>query len=757
VLRIRSKGTDMAAMRTAIRTCPLCEATCGLELTLDGRDLVKVRGDRDDVFSHGYVCPKALALVDLERDPDVLRRPLVRGADGVHREASWEAAFELVDAKLRPIIAQHGPDAVGLYLGNPNVHNLAGTLYNLVLSRALGTANVFTATSVDQMPKQVACAYLFGSGLSIPIPDVDRTQHLLMLGANPMASNGSLFTVPDLPGRLRALKARGGKLVVVDPRRTETARRADEHHANVPGTDAHLLFAIVHTLFAEGLAAPGRLAEFASGVDEVRRLAEPFTPEAAARITGIADEDIRRMARELAAAESAAVYGRMGTTTQEFGTLASWLVDVVNVLTGNLDRPGGVMFTKPATGGSNTAGTPGVGKGARFGRRHTRVRGLAEHFGEFPVAALAEEILEPGDGRIRGLITVAGNPAVSTPNARTLERALSELEFMVSVDIYLNETTRTADVIFPGESTLTRGHYDLAFTALSCRNVANYSPPALEAEPGSMHEWEVLLRLTGIVTGQGPNADLAGLDGFVARQLLERGVANPLSPAHGVDANEAWSQVVDAFEGPERLVDILLRTGPYGDGFGGDPDGLSLPKLIDHPHGIDIGPLEPRIPEVLRTASGTIELAPPDVVADVERLRTSLDRRRNGGLVLIGRRQLRSNNSWMHNLPALAGGSNTCTLQIHPDDASRLGLEDGKPARVTSPAGTVDVEVEVTDTIRPGVVSMPHGWGDGNGDVRMRVASTQPAANSNVLTPAEVDPLSGNAILNGIAVTVSAI
>ncbi len=745
----------MAGMRTAIRTCPLCEATCGLELTLEGRDLVKVRGDRDDVFSHGYLCPKALALVDLERDPDVLRRPFVRGADGVHHVASWEEAFRAIDSRLRPIIAEYGPDAVAVYLGNPNVHNLAGTLYNAVLIRALGTANLFTATSVDQMPKQVACAYMFGSGLSIPIPDVDRTQHLLMLGANPLVSNGSLFTAPDLPGRLRALRARGGRLVVVDPRRTETAAKADEHHAIMPSTDAHLLFAIVHTLFAEGLATPGRLEDHTAGIDVVRGLAEPFAPEAVAPVTGIAAGDIRRMARELAAADRAVVYGRMGTSTQEFGTLASWLVDVVNVLTGNLDRPGGAMFTKPATGGSNTAGTPGVGKGARFGRNHSRVRGLAEHFSEFPVAALAEEILEPGDGRIRALITVAGNPAVSTPDARTLDRALDALELMVSVDVYLNETTRHADVILPGESTLTRGHYDLAFTALSCRNVANYSPPALEAEPGSMHEWEVLLRLTGIVTGQGPNADLRALDGFVARQLLERGLNNPLSPAHGVDAQDAWPAVVDAFEGPERLLDVLLRTGPYGDGFGRNAGGLSLRALIDSPHGVDLGPLQPRIPEVLRTPSGKIELAPPDIVADVERLRVSLGRRRNGELVLIGRRQLRSNNSWMHNLPALAGGSNTCTLQIHLDDASRLGLEDGKPARVTSPAGAVDVEVEVTDMLRPGVVSLPHGWGDGNGDVRMRVASTQPAANSNVLSPAEVDPLSGNAILNGIAVSVS--
>ena len=745
----------MTATRTAIRTCPLCEATCGLELTLESRSLVKVRGDNEDVFSHGYVCPKGLALVDLERDPDVVRTPLIRDGD-THREATWEEAFALIDARLRPIVQEHGPDSVAIYLGNPNVHNLAGTLYNPVLVKALGTANLYTATSVDQMPKQVSCAYMFGSGLSIPIPDVDRTQHMVILGANPLVSNGSLFTAPDLPSRLRALRARGGKLVVIDPRRTETARHADEHHAIIPGTDAHLLFAIVHTLFDEGLANPGRLEDHTNGIDVVRRLAEPFTPDRVAPVTGIDADEIRRIARELAAADRAVVYGRIGTCTQEFGTLASWLVDVVNLLTGNLDRPGGAMFTKPATGGSNTAGTAGIGKGARFGRKHTRVRGFAEHFSEFPVAALAEEIVEPGDGRVRAFISVAGNPAVSTPDARALDRALDVLEFMVSVDIYLNETTRHADVVLPGESNLTRGHYDLAFTALSCRNVANYSPPALDPEPGHVHEWEVLLRLAAIVTGQGPEADVAAIDGFVARQLLERGLNNHLSPAHGVDANEAWSAVADA-RGPERLLDVLLRTGPYGDGFGRVPGGLSLRVLLDHPHGVDLGPLESRIPEVLRTPTGRIELAPVDVEQDVERLRASLDRSRNGELILIGRRQLRSNNSWMHNLPALAGGSNTCTVQVHPEDAERLGLEEGKPARIASSAGSVDVEVEVTDVVRPGVVSVPHGWGDGNGDVRLRIAATQPAANSNVLSPAEVDPLSGNAILNGIPVSVSPI
>ncbi|HEX9235548.1 MAG TPA: molybdopterin-dependent oxidoreductase, partial [Actinomycetota bacterium] len=700
----------MADVHTAYRTCPLCEATCGLELTLDGRTLTKVRGDRDDVFSHGYVCPKGLALVDLESDPDVVRRPLIReGAE--FREASWEEAFARVDDGLRPIIEGSGPDAVAVYLGNPNVHNMAGLLYGPVLIRALTTANLYTATSVDQMPKQVASAYMFGSGLSIAIPDVDRTNHMLILGANPLVSNGSLFTAPDLPGRLRALRARGGKLVVVDPRRTETARHADEHHPIVPGTDAHLLFAMVHTLFAERLVRPGRLERHTSGIDAVRALAEPFTPEVVAPVTGIAGADIRRMARELVSAPRAVVYGRVGTCTQEFGTLASWLVDVLNVLTGNLDRPGGAMFTKPATGGSNTSGTSGRGKGARFGRRHTRVRGLAEHFSEFPVACLAEEITTPGEGRIRGLITVAGNPVVSTPDARALDRALDRLDFMVAVDVYVNDTTRHADVVLPGQSTLTREHYDIAFYALSCRNVARYSPPVLPLEHGMLPEWEVLLRLAGIAAGQGPQADLGPLDAFVARQVLDRGLANPLSPAHGADPDAAWHSVADR-RGPERLLDIMLRTGPYGEGFGRDPEGLSLDQLLAHPHGIDLGPLQPRIPEVLRTTSGMIELAPEDIVADVPRLRESLGRTRDGAMMLVGRRQLRSNNSWMHNLPGLSGGSNRCTVQIHPDDAGRLGLADGKLARLTSAAGSIDIEVEVNDVMRPGVVSVPHGWGD---------------------------------------------
>jgi len=739
--------------RVAHRTCPLCEATCGLTLTLQDRELVKVRGDDEDVFSKGYLCPKAIALIDLERDPDIVRTPLIREGEGF-REASWDEAFELITEKLGGILSEHGRDAVAVYLGNPNAHNLAGSLYAKPLLKSLGTRNIYSATTVDQMPKQLAGGLMFGTGLSVPIPDVDNTSYLLILGANPFVSNGSLLTAPDLPGRLRALRRRGGKLVVADPRRTRTAEEADEHLSIVPGTDAHFLFAIVQTLFADGLVSLGRLEQHTAGVEEVRALAQPFTPEAAEPVCGIPAETIRRIARELAAAKTAAVYARIGTCTQEFGTLASWLVDVINVLTGNLDRPGGALFTKPAAGSPTTAGAPGKGRGVRTGRHRSRVRGAPEVLGELPVACLAEEILTPGEGRVRALITLAGNPVVSTPDATTLARAFDALDFMVSIDIYINDTTRHADVILPGEPALSRSHYDVAFYALSCRNIARYSPAINPVPDGQIPEWQVLLRMTGIAAGAA-DATVEQLDEMVAREVLARGLRNPSSPANGVEEDEAWKAVGDR-TGPERLLDILLRSGPYGDAFGREPDGLSLELLEQHPHGIDLGPLQPRIPEILRTPSGMIELAPEPIVADCARLSESLGRRRNGALVLIGRRQLRSNNSWMHNLPLLAGGSNKCTLHIHPDDASRFGIAEGGAVTVTSSAGSVRIEAEVTDEVMPGVVSIPHGWGAADDGVRAAVAGGQARTNSNVLAPSDmIDPLSGNAVLNGIPVTIT--
>jgi anaerobic selenocysteine-containing dehydrogenase len=731
---------------TAIRTCPLCEATCGLTITLEGDSVTAVRGDPDDVFSHGFLCPKGVALKELHEDPDRIRTPLIRQPDGSFAAATWDEAFAEIDRRLSPILAADR-NGVATYLGNPNAHLLANMLYGPVLLRTLGSRNRFSASTVDQFPKQMASAMMFGTGTTVPVPDVDRTDHLLVLGANPLASNGSLMTAPDMRGRLRTLRARGGKLVVVDPRRSRTAREADEHHFIRPGTDALLLFALVNVLLDEGLAAPEeRIASITDGMKTVARLAEPFTPEAVAPHTGIAAGEIVRMARELAGAPRAAVYGRIGTCTQEFGTLASWLVDVLNLLTGNLDREGGAMFPLGAAGHSNAAGAPGRGRGARFGRFTSRVRGLPEIFGELPVACLSEEIETPGEGQVRALITICGNPVVSTPNSGRLDRALAELDFMLSLDVYLNETTRHADVILPAPSPLRRSHYDLALYLFAIRNVANYSPPSLPPDPEIPDEWVTLLRLAGIAFGLGPDADVATLDEQVARTLIERETKTEQSPFYGHAAEDVLAEL-EPRVGPERLLDLMLRSGPYR---------LTLAQLEEAPHGIDLGPLKPRLPDALRTASGKIELAPEPLVADVERLRAALERPRNGELVLIGRRQLRSNNSWMHNLPMLVSGPAQCTLHVHPDDASRHELIDGEQVELRSRTGTVRAVVEMTDAVMPGVVSLPHGWGHDAPGAELRVAAEHAGANSNVLADELlIDAVSGNAVLNGIPVEVA--
>jgi len=741
-------------MATHIRTCPFCEATCGLEIETEGREVVSVRGDAEDVLSHGFICPKAYGIKQLHEDRDRLTRPLVR-RDGELVEATWDEAFEEIDRRLPRIMAEHGKNAVAVYIGNPNAHNLSFLTHGPAFLRVLGTQNVYSASTVDQMPKQVSAGHMFGTMLSVPVPDVDRCDHLLILGANPLVSNGSLLTAPDMRGRLRSIRERGGKVVVVDPRRTRTAEVADEHHFIRPGTDALLLAAIACTLVEEGLDDPGELAAHVNGLDQVRAHVREFPPEAVADACGIAADEIRRMARELAAAERGAVYARIGTCTQEFGTHASWLVDVLNVLTGNLDREGGAMFTRAAAGQRNSSGAGGSGRGVRFGRWASRVRELPEYYSELPVSALAEEIDTPGEGQVRALVTIAGNPVLSTPNSGRLERAVEGLDFILSVDIYVNETTRHADVILPAPEPLEKAHYDIALYQLATRNVANFSTAVFERETGPP-EWEVFLRLAGIVTGQGPHADVAAFDDMLIQTLIQRELGTEGGRLEGRDAAELLAEL-EPRRGPERVLDFLLRAGPYGDGFGADPDGLTLDRLEENPHGVDLGPLTPRVPEVLRTPSGKIELAPEAIVADLDRLRGALAREQNGGLVLIGRRQLRSNNSWMHNLPALVKGKESCTLHVHPDDAARLGLADGGQAVLRSAAGSLEAPVEVTDAIMPGVVSIPHGWGHDAGGVRMSVASDHAGVNSNVLADESmVEPLSGNAVLNGIPVEVVA-
>ncbi len=722
-------------METVYRTCPLCEAVCGLKITLDDSGHVTdVRGDKDDPFSKGFICPKGASLGRLDEDPDRLRAPLVRKGEE-WSEVTWEEAFATVEQGLSRI---PGP-ARAIYLGNPNAHTMAGALYGPPLARSLGSRNIFSASTADQMPKHVSCGLMFGHPLTIPVPDLDRTDYLLMLGANPLESNGSLCTAPDFPGRLKALRRRGGRFVVVDPRRTRTADLADEHVFVRPGTDAYLLAGIVHTLVAEGLVT---VHVPVNGLADVAAAIADFPVEVCASACGVPSDVIVRLARELAAAPTAAVYGRIGTCTAEFGTLAQWLVDVINVLTGNLDRPGGAMFPRPATE------APGRRKPYTTGRWRSRVRGLPEANGEFPVATLADEIETPGEGQVRALITVAGNPVLSAPNGVRLDRAFRGLEFMVSVDPYLNETTRHANVILPPPRVLNSGHYDFILLALAVRDYARYSPPALPLDGGSRpSEAEILARLAMIASGQGAGADPTLLDELILDQMLGKAVAAEGGPIQGRDPARLRASLLGS-SGAELRLDAMLRLGPYGEWNGGD---LSLRTLLDSPHGLDLGPLRPRLPGNLSTASGVVELAPAPLLADLVRLRA---RPADDApeFVLIGRRHLRSNNSWLHNVGPLVGGSNRCTLQINPADVARLGL--GGEAVVRSATGELTVPLESTDTIMPGVVSLPHGWG--HEGTRQAVAGKNAGVNANTLTDETViDPLSGNAVFNGVPVMIA--
>ncbi|MFO0593536.1 MAG: molybdopterin-dependent oxidoreductase [Polyangiaceae bacterium] len=720
-------------------TCTLCEAICGIVVDTDGDRVTRIRGDAEDPFSRGHICPKAAALQDLHEDPDRLKKPMRR--DGERWiEMEWDEALDLVARRLREVQAQHGKDAVGVYQGNPSVHSLGAILFGAPLVRALRTRNRFSATSVDQLPQMLAAYAMFGHQLLLPIPDIDRTDHLLIFGANPVVSNGSLMTAPDVAKRIDAIRARGGRVVVLDPRRTETAEIADAHHFVRPGRDALVLAAMVRTLFEEGLIRTGSLTPHLVGTSDVRSAVEPFSPERVAPACGVPADTIRTLARDFAKAERAVCYGRVGLCTQDFGGLGAWLVNVLHALTSRLDSEGGAMFTRPAI---DVVGRNLAGRG-HFGKWKSRVRGLPEFAGELPSAALAEEIDTPGEGQIRAMVTMAGNPVLSTPNGARLDRALAGLDFMVSVDIYVNETTRHAHVILPPTTALERDHYDVIFHALAIRNTARFSPAVFPKPEGARHDWEILTDLTARI-----RAAKGGIAGLQAR------------------AEAAAIRTL----GPRRIVDIALRTGTYGASFLPGREGLSLKHLLVNPHGVDLGALAPSLPGALKTRDKRVHLAPRLFLEDVPRLeaalaeganrtglseeasrtgqseeasRTGLSEGAGPELSLIGRRQLRSNNSWMHNSLRLVKGPRRCTLRMSPADARSRSLSPGDRVRVRSRTGTLEVDLEISDEMMPGVVSLPHGWGHDRPGVQLRVATAHPGASLNDLTDElRVDALSG--------------
>ncbi|HKO61859.1 MAG TPA: molybdopterin oxidoreductase family protein [Pyrinomonadaceae bacterium] len=722
------------------RSCNLCEAICGIEISqADG--YLDIRGDKDDPFSRGYICPKAVALQDIYYDKDRLRHPVRRTADGWKR-IGWNEAFDEIATNLKRVQRQHGRSSVATYLGNPNVHNSGAMLFAPGFIRSLHTRNRFSATSVDQLAHHLSAYLMFGHQLLLPVPDVDRTKFFLILGANPAISNGSLMTAPGMNRRMREIRERGGKIVIVDPRFNETARVADRHLFIRPGTDVLLLLALLHVVFAEELTLLDQSASFTKGVETIRDLVTEFSPESVAAITGIDAIEIRSLAREFAAAESAVCHGRIGVSTQEFGGVCQWLINVLNTVTGNLDRPGGAMFTLPAF--DPVTAPRGVSPPGSFGRWHSRVRKLPEFGGELPVAALAEEMLTEGPGQIRALVTVAGNPVLSTPNGRELDRGLAGLEFMASVDFYINETTRHANIILPPTSPLERGHYDLAFNVLAVRNTTKFSTGMFQPDSDARHDWQILLELQSRIEG-----------GFFSA---------------------VKNKVVKQFGTPERILDFGLRFGPYGAGVNPFSKGLTFRRVRKSVHGIDLGPLKPCLPGRLRTTDKRIDLAPAILVADVARVRTwqhlhpsnngkgngyvaggHSATNGNGELLLIGRRQLRSNNSWMHNSERLVKGKPQCTILMHPDDAAHRHLTKGENVRVRSRVGSIVLPVEISDEMMRGVVSIPHGWGHDRAGNQLDVAQQHAGASINDLTDdLAIDGLCGTAAFSGTPVEVEA-
>ena len=737
---------ETATHRTHFRTCPLCEATCGLAVEVEGDQVVRVRGDDGDPFSRGFICPKGANLGALHHDPDRLRTPLVR-RDGTLQEATWDEAFTAIAEGFGRVFEEHGRESLAILLGNPTTHHLAPAFYLGPLIRACATRQIYSASTVDQMPAHVVSGLLWGDPAAFPIPDIDRTDHLLMLGANPMASNGSLMTAPDFPGRIKEMPTRGARLVVVDPRRTETAARANEHLFIRPGTDVFWLAALVQTLFEEDLVDIGRLEPFVSGVDVVRDLVAAFTPEAVADLCGIDADTTRRHARDLAGAAAGAVYGRIGAHTVEFGTATAWMCAILNVLTGNFDRPGGVMTSSPLAAHIDD-GEPG-GKGYVVGRWKSRVNGHPEVNGEFPAASLADEMETGGPGQIRAALSVATNPVLSYPNSNRLDSAFGELDFFVAFDIYVNETTRHADVILPAPSALDEPNYEMTFMVNAIRSFGKYDDPVFETF--GPDEAEIFARLTLAIRGDGAGAD----PNLVHDDLIERAITK-LVDGHDLDRDKIEAEL-EGLSPLQKQLDLKLRGGWQGDLFGKRPGGVSLRKLAEHEHGIDLGPMVERFPARLKTASGKFELASPHLVEDWARVRARFDQPQGEGLLLIGRRHLRSNNSWMHNVPSLVAGKSRCTLLMHPEDADARGLGSGSRTEIRSKAGALEVEVEVSDVMMPGVVSLPHGWGHGRPGSRMSVAADNAGVASNVLTDDRViDTASGNGVLNGIPVEVAA-
>ena len=718
---------------TVLRSCNLCEAGCGLKFEVEDNHIVAVEPDENDPQSHGYVCPKGMAIADIHHDPDRLRRPVRRGPDGRFHEISWDDAFTLVGSRLREIRARHGADAIAVYFGNPLVHSYSGIIMLGSLLNAIGTRNRTGAGSQDTSPRFAASYYLYGNTLVTPVPDIDRTDYFLCIGANPAVSQGSAMIAPNVRARIRAIRDRGGKFVTVDPRFTETSKLADEHVFIRPGGDAAFLLAMVHALVEADRIDRDALQRITTGWEEIERRLQAFTPERTERLTGIAPGVTRRLALEFADAKRGVVYTRVGTCNNAYGTLATWANDVLNIAAGRLGVEGGAMFPEPAIDGSQFVKLGGMNG---HGRWRSRVRGLPETGCDLPASILAEEIETPGDGQVRAMVTVAGNPVLSTPNGRRLDRAMEQLEFVVAVDLYINETTRHADVILPPCWALAEDHSEPLSPGFSLRNTARWCPPVVRKDDGELADWEIMLRLA---------QELGG--GPTGMKWIDR--------ALGVASRFGWKY------DPQQTLDMLLRIGPHGDRFLPWSSGINLKKVQASPYGVDLGPARPGFRHRLQHKDGKIHLVAEPLMRALSELERELDDHltasnlatNNLDLLLIGRRELRTNNSWMHNVPALVSGRDRCVLYVHPQDAQRAGLRDSEPAMVESRVHSGVVPVRVTDEVMPGVVSLPHGWGHAASAEWQSVAGTHAGVSANDFTDDQrVESVVGQSILNGVPV-----
>jgi len=704
-----------AEIKSHFRACNLCEAVCGIEIKTQGDQILSIKGDKDDPLGRGHICPKAVALQDLHNDPERLRAPLKKVGDR-WQEISWDEAFELAAQGIHKVQSEHGDNGMAIYAGNPNVHNYGSLTHGAMLSKLIRSKNRFSATSLDQLPIQLMCYLMYGHQLGVPITDIDNCDYFVIMGGNPMASNGSMMTVPDIGKRIKAIQKRDGKVVVIDPRRTETADVASEHLAIKPGTDAFALMAVIHTLFDESLVRLGHLQPLLKNIDEIEGLAKNFAPEKIAHLTGLSAEEIRDLARQLSNTPKAALYGRMGISVQRYGSLCNWAIQIINILSGNLDRVGGTLLAQAAVG-MVRPGDPTTGN---FGRWHSRVSSLPEFNGEIPATVMAEEMLTEGEGQAKGLFIMAGNPVSSSPNGRLVDTALEGLDFMVAIDIYINETTRHADLILPPTGSLEHDHYDLAFHKLAVRNTTRYNEPVFEPAPGAKHDWEIF-----------------------------NGLAKALASLKQVDFKP--------LPAPHHIIDMGLKMGPYGEQAGHDLK-LDLQALKDKPHGIDLGPLQPQLAEQLCTKDGLVDCLPDVIPADVKRLEDDLNETRDS-LLMIGRRHVRDCNSWMHNSHRLTKGKARWQLYVNPQDLSERNINDGEVVSISSRVGELQVEVKSTDEMMQGVVSLPHGWGHSSREgVEMEIANQQQGVNCNDLTDEKYyDRISGNAALNGVAVEVKKI